>query len=237
MVEVSVVIPTMNEETSIGAVIDEVRAALAGRDFEILTVDTSSRDRTNEIAASKGARVIPEPRRGYGRAYKTGFAEAQGRFILTLDADLTYPASRTVDLLRPVEAGEADFVSADRLSRISPEAMSGMHRLGNEMLNLAFRTLYRYPIRDCQSGMWAFRRDILPRLVLLHDGMAFSEELKLEVIRRGLRFMEIPIAYRPRVGEKKIRSLRDAAGNMVWLFRKRFGWTSGQKSTSWPRPP
>lgn len=236
MVEVSVVIPTMNEEASIGAVIEEVRAALAGRDFEILTVDTSSRDRTNEIAASKGARVVSEPRRGYGRAYKTGFAEARGRFILTLDADLTYPASRAVDLLGPVEAGEADFVSADRLSRISPESMSGMHRLGNEMLNVAFRVLYQHPVRDCQSGMWAFRRDLLPRLEVLHEGMAFSEELKLEVIRRGLRFIEIPIDYRPRAGEKKIRSVRDAASNMVWLFRKRFGWTSGRGPASRPRP-
>ncbi len=224
MAEVSVVIPTMNEEASIGRVLDEVRAALAGRDFEILTVDTNSHDRTNEIAAAKGARVIHEPRRGYGRAYKTGFSEARGRYILTLDADLTYPADRFPDLLRPLEAGEADFVAGDRLSRLRGDAMTGMHRVGNTLLNLAFRLLFRYPIRDSQSGMWAFRRDILPHLRLVHDGMAFSEELKAEVIRRGFRYVEVPIDYRPRVGEKKIRSVRDAFDNMVWLFRKRFGW-------------
>jgi len=222
--EVSVVIPTMNEEASIGRVLDEVRGALAGWDFEILTVDTNSRDRTNEIAAAKGARVIHEPRRGYGRAYKTGFSEARGRYILTLDADLTYPADRFPDLLRPLEAGEADFVAGDRLSRLWGDAMTGMHRVGNTLLNLAFRLLFRYPIRDSQSGMWAFRRDILPHLRLVHDGMAFSEELKAEVIRRGFRYLEVPIDYRPRVGEKKIRSVRDAFDNMVWLFRKRFGW-------------
>lgn len=224
MVEVSIIIPTMNEEASIGAVIDEVRGALAGRDLEILTVDTNSRDRTNEIAAAKGARVISEPRRGYGRAYKTGFTNASGAFILTLDADLTYPASSFPDLLRPVEAGQADFVSADRLSRISDASMTGMHRIGNVMLNETFRILYRVPIHDCQSGMWAFRRKILPHLQVLHDGMGFSEEIKLEVIRRGFRFLEVPIDYRPRMGEKKIRSLEDAAENMVWLFRKRTGW-------------
>ena len=222
--DVSVVIPTRNEAASIGAVIDEVRTALGGRDVEILTVDTESVDATITIAAAAGARVIAEPRRGYGRAYKTGFAAAQAPVVLTLDADLTYPADRFPDFLEALEAGRADFVAGDRLSRLSPGAMTGMHRVGNELLNLAFRLLFHFPIRDSQSGMWAFRRDLLPRLELLHDGMAFSEELKLEVIRRGFRYLEIPIEYRVRVGEKKIRSLPDAASNLVWLFRKRFGW-------------
>jgi len=222
--EVSVVIPTMNEEASIGAVLDEVHAALAGRDVEILTVDTDSRDRTNEIAAAKGARVVPEPRRGYGRAYKTGFAEARGVYILTLDADLTYPAAAFRELLAPLEAGTADFVAADRISRLTGPAMTGMHRIGNTMLNVAFRLLYRYPIRDSQSGMWAFRRDLLPRLHVIHEGMAFSEELKVEVIAHGFRYLEVPIDYRPRLGEKKIRSFSDAFDNFLWLLRKRVGW-------------
>lgn len=224
MVEVSVVIPTMNEEASIGAVIDEVRGALAGREVEILTVDTDSRDRTNEIAAAKGARVVVEPHRGYGRAYKTGFASARGTYVLTLDADLTYPASEFPALLRPLEAGIADFVAGERITHLSDAAMTGMHRIGNTMLNVAFRVLYRFPVRDSQSGMWAFRRDILPRLHVVHDGMAFSEELKAEVLRNGLRYVEVPIDYRPRAGEKKIRSFKDAFRNFFWLFRKRFGW-------------
>lgn len=221
------VIPTMNEEGSIGAVIDEVRRALAGRDVEVLVVDTDSRDRTREVATAKGARVIPEPRRGYGRAYKTGFQEAKGRYILGLDADFTYPADRFPELLRHLDEGEADFVAADRLSSISDEAMSGMHRLGNRLLNVAFRRLYRYPVRDSQSGMWAFRREILPRLEVVSDGMPFSEELKLEVVSRGLRYAEVPVGYRPRIGSRKIRSVRDAVLNMVWLFRKRFRWVRG----------
>jgi len=224
MVEVSVVVPTMNEESSIGAVLEEVRVALAGRDIELLTVDTDSRDRTNEIARSKGAHIISEPRRGYGRAYKTGFAAAHGTYIATLDADLTYPADRLPDLLAPLKEGRSDFVSGDRLTRLRGDAMTGMHRVGNAILNAAFHLLYRHPVHDSQSGMWAFRRDILPRLRLVHDGMAFSEELKLEVIRQGYRFLEVPIDYRPRVGEKKIRSVSDATQNLIWLLRKRFGW-------------
>jgi len=214
----------MNEEASIGRVIDEVRKALGPRLLEILVVDTDSRDRTREIATAKGARMVPEPRRGYGRAYKTGFHEARGTYIAALDADLTYPADRLPDFLTALESERADFVSGDRMSHLGGEAMSGMHRIGNAILNAAFRLLYRARIHDSQSGMWMFRRAILPRLRLVHDGMAFSEELKIEAIRNGFRFLEIPVDYRVRVGDKKIRSMSDAVKNLIWLARKRFGW-------------
>ena len=223
MPRVSVVIPTRNEEASIGGVLVEVRRALAGWDFEVLVVDTASRDRTREIAAAEGARVVDEPRRGYGRAYKTGFAAARGDVIATLDADLTYPADRIPEFAVCVLEGKADFVSGDRLSRLRPEAMSGMHRVGNAILNAAFRLLFRHPIRDSQSGMWVFRRSLLAAMDLRSDGMSLSEELKAEAIRQG-RFVEVPIDYRARVGEKKLQSFRDAFRNFAFLFRKRFGW-------------
>ena len=223
--KVSIIIPTMNEEASIGQVLDEVAEAMRGHGAsEVIVVDTASHDRTVEIARAKGARIVPEPRRGYGRAYKTAFAAARGDIIVTLDADLTYPASRIPEFVRYVRDEGADFVSGNRLARFTPEAMSEMHRLGNKILTAAFQFLFEFPIWDSQSGMWAFRRSILTRLELVHDGMAFSEELKAEVIRKGLVFQEVPIEYRARVGEKKIRSVRDAFANLVWLFRKRLGW-------------
>ena len=222
---ISVVLPTRNEEAAVGKVLDEVRTALTGiGPYEVLVIDTESTDRTRDVAMARGARVVSEPRRGYGRAYKTGFREARGAIVVTLDADLTYPPDRIPDFVRAVDRGDADFVSGNRLDASGASAMSGMHRVGNAILNRAFRLLYRCPIRDSQSGMWAFPRTLLTRLELVHDGMAFSEELKLEAIRHGARFREIPIAYRQRVGEKKIRSVRDAAANLVWLVRKRIGW-------------
>ena len=225
MPRVSVVIPTMDEEASIGRVLDEVHTALAGWDYEVLIVDTASRDRTREIAAKLGARIVDEPQRGYGRAYKTGFDAARGEIIATLDADLTYPADRIPEFAELVASGGADFVSGDRLSALSGDAMTGMHRVGNGILNATFRLLFRVPIRDSQSGMWVFRKSAVDGLEIHSNGMPFSEELKLAVIREGHRFRELPIAYRARVGEKKIRSVRDATRNEVWLFRKRFGWT------------
>jgi len=222
-VEVSVVIPSRNEAGSIGLVIDEVNKALQGHSHEILVVDTESTDGTVDIAKSKGASVVPEPRRGYGRAYKTGFAEAKGRCIATLDADLTYPADRIPEFITMLDGG-ADFVCGDRLSGLKPGAMTGMHRIGNAMLNLSFRFLTGHRIKDSQSGMWVFRRSMLERLILLDDGMPFSEELKMEVIMKGLKFTEVPIDYRPRVGEKKLRSFSDAWKNLRYMFMKRFGW-------------
>ena len=221
--EVSIVIPTRNESESIGRVIDEVHKVLSGWNYEILVIDTESTDGTVEIALSKGARVESEPRRGYGRAYKTGFQKATGKYVATLDADLTYPADRIPEFLRLLESG-IDFISGDRLSELDVKAMTGMHRIGNAILNTAFKLLYRYPIKDSQSGMWVFRKSLLEKLILLSDGMPFSEELKFSAVQGGFKFVEIPIKYRPRIGEKKLRSFSDAWMNLKYLFMRKFGW-------------
>ncbi|MEE9267816.1 MAG: glycosyltransferase family 2 protein [Thermoplasmata archaeon] len=223
MVDISVVIPARNEEASIGRVLDEVHEAFGGTPmtYEILLVDTLSEDRTVAIAQEKGAHVIPEDRRGYGRAYKTGFAAAQGDLIATLDADWTYPAREIPRIAALLEEEAWDFVSGDRLTYLEPHAMEVHHRLGNKLLNLTASLLYGVRLRDSQSGMWVFRRGILDRLTLESEGMPFSEELKLEVVKKGLRFTEVPIHYRPRIGEAKIRSLADGWGNLRFLIRRR----------------
>ena len=102
---ITVIIPTMNEEAGIGGVIESVRKALDGTEFsyDVMIVDTNSKDRTKEIAKEKGAVVIEEPRRGYGRAYKTGFEKAEGDIIATLDADCTYPAEEIPRLTRMLQ--------------------------------------------------------------------------------------------------------------------------------------
>ncbi len=223
MVDISVVIPTRNEEASIGRVLDEVHQAFeeTSRTYEILVVDTLSEDRTVAIAQEKGARVVPEDRRGYGRAYKTGFKASKGKLIATLDADWTYPAHEIPRIADLLEEEGWDFVSCDRLSYLDPEAMEVHHRLGNALLNKTASLLYGVRLRDSQSGMWVFRRAILDQLTLGSEGMPFSQELKLEVMEKGLRFKEIPIHYRPRVGEAKIRSLADGWGNIRFLVKRR----------------
>jgi len=211
----------MNEEESIGQVIDSVRLALSGWDLEILVVDTNSKDRTREIAAERGAVVIEEPRRGYGRAYKTGFERSRGEFIATLDADCTYPAEEIPALHKVLIDQNLEFITTNRFAKLEEGAMSAKHRLGNFALTFVSNLLFQVRIKDSQSGMWVFRRSILDRLVLSDDGMPMSEEIKIEAFRK-VRSLEVPIAYRKRVGEVKLSSWKDGWKNMKFLFKKRF---------------
>lgn len=219
--QLSVIIPTMNEEESIGLVIDSVHQALQGWDFEILVVDTNSKDRTKEIAAEKGAVVIDEPRRGYGRAYKTGFERSKGDVIATLDADCTYPAEEIPALHKTLMDQDLDFITTNRFARLEEGAMTAKHRLGNFALTFTSNLFFGVKIKDSQSGMWVFRRSILDRLVLSDDGMPMSEEIKIEAFRK-VKSLEVPIAYRRRVGEVKLSSWKDGSKNMKFLFKKRF---------------
>jgi glycosyltransferase involved in cell wall biosynthesis len=219
--KVSVVIPTMNEEASVGLVIAEVKDAFGERPFEILVVDTDSKDRTREIASSLGAIVVEEPRRGYGRAYKTGFERASGDIIATLDADMTYPASEIPRLADELVSKGLDFITTNRFANMEKGAMGAKHRLGNWMLSVTARILFRVRIRDSQSGMWVFKRAVLSSLDLESDAMAMSEEIKIEAFKRS-RAVEVPITYRVRIGEVKLDSWKDGLGNLKFLFRKRF---------------
>jgi glycosyltransferase involved in cell wall biosynthesis len=228
LVKVSVVIPTMNEEASIGQVLDEVRDAMlgAGMSHDVSIVDTSSKDRTREIAISKGARVIEEPRRGYGRAYKTGFERTDGDIIATLDADCTYPAKDIPKLVRMLADEELDFITTNRFANLEEGAMSAKHKIGNGMLNLTMRILFNVRIKDSQSGMWVFRRECMGNLILTSDGMPLSEEIKIEAFKK-VNAKEVGITYRPRVGEVKLSSWKDGWKNMKFLWRKRFSGGDG----------
>ncbi len=220
---VTVIIPTMNEEESIGEVLDRIPRDFA--DVEVMIVDTNSKDRTREIARSKGAIVVDEPRRGYGRAYKTGFAHARGDVIVTLDGDTTYPPEVIPDLVKTLYDEDLDFITTDRLSMMEPGAMSFGHRFGNWVLAATTRLLFRIPLKDSQSGMWVFRRSILEDLELTSDEMAFSEEIKIEAWKKGFRCKEVPIRYSSRKGEVKLNTWRDGLNNLFFLFKKRFGKT------------
>ena len=217
------VIPTMNEEKSIGSVLDSVNSTMSRSKYpcETLIVDTNSKDRTREIALSKGAIVIEEPRRGYGRAYKSGFEEAKGTIIATLDADCTYPAEDIPRLCDMLLTEDLDFITTNRFAQMEEGAMSGMHRFGNGVLTLGSRVLFRVRIKDSQSGMWVFRKEAYSKLDVQDDGMAFSEEIKIEAFRK-LRAKEVPIVYRKRVGEVKLSSWKDGWKNLKFLLKKRF---------------
>lgn len=219
--DVTVIIPTINEEAGIGLVLDSIPKVPDLR-IEVLVVDTDSKDRTKEIAREKGARVINESRRGYGRAYKTGFENARGEIVATLDADCTYPAEDIPAMVKMLRDENLDFITGDRLTKAEKGAMSSKHKFGNWVLSTTMNLFFSTGLKDSQSGMWVFRRSILEKLELTSDGMPLSEEIKIEAVRKGFKVKEVPIAYRPRKGEVKLQSWGDGTKNLKFLFRKKF---------------
>jgi len=221
--KISVVMPCYNEEEGVAECLREMPSLVD----EVIVVDNNSSDRTGAVAREGGARVVFEARPGYGRAYKSGLSQATGDVICTLDGDATYPVNAIPYLIDVLVADELDFISAWRIPADWQENFDYILRyLGNRIFNLTIVLLYWFRIRDSQSGMWCFRRDVLEQVNVTSDGMPFSEELKLEVFeKRGrLRAREVPVHfhYVKRRGESKLSLWRDGSRNFLFLFARRF---------------
>jgi len=225
--KITVIIPALNEEKAIKKVLRSIpseKLRKIGYETEIMVIDNGSKDKTKLFAMSNGARVIVQPVRGYGNAYKAGFANATGDIIATGDADLTYPFEDLPAFVELLESRKLDFLNTDRLKRLDPKVMHWTHRFGNWFLTTICRILYpRFPFNDSQSGMWIFKRKIWDKLSVKSSGMPFSQELKIEAYRKGFKCDEIPITYKARVGEVKLRGIRDAIKNTIHLFVKKMG--------------
>jgi glycosyltransferase involved in cell wall biosynthesis len=218
----------MNEERGIGKTIDAVNKEYFAKKswaLEILVVDGNSKDKTREIATNKGAKVILEGRRGYGRAYKTGFAQATGDIIVTGDADATYPFDTIHKYIQFLIDESLDFLTTDRFAALKHGSMSLKHRFGNLTLAWTLQTLFLVNIRDSQSGMWIFKRDALSKvqpLETFNNGMPFSEEIKIEMFtNKHLKAREIPSTLSAREGQVKLESFKDGIKNLRFLFKKR----------------
>ena len=222
----TVVIPALNEEKAISRVIKSIpldKLKAIGYTTEIMVIDNGSEDKTSCHAKSNGARCIVQPVRGYGNAYKAGFANADGDIIATGDADLTYPFEILPEVLLKMEREELDFISTNRLKSVNKENMHWTHQFGNHFLETICRVLWwGYPFNDSQSGMWIFKKSIWPKLHVKASGMPFSQELKIEAYTKGFKCGEVDISYGARVGKVKLRGFKDAVGNTVHLFVKKF---------------
>lgn len=221
--KVTIIIPTINEEKAIGRVICEIPLSLLKKkyDVEVLVIDGASTDKTAKIAEGHGAKVITEKRKGYGRAYKTGFERATGEIIVTADGDYTYPMTVIPELIEKLEKDNLDFITTNRFKYMDKKSVRNLHKIGNAILTSFTRNLFSIDIKDSQSGMWIFRKKILDRLVMKSDGMPFSEEIKIEAYTKGLRCAEIPIRYRTRIGEVKLESYKDGYKNIKYLLLKK----------------
>ena len=220
--------PTLNEEKGIGKTIDSIKNDFFKKnnwEIEIIIVDGDSKDKTQVIAKEKGAKVIIEKRKGYGRAYKTGMTQAAGDIIVTGDADATYPFDKIHEYIQLLLNEKLDFITTDRFAELKEGSMTLTHRFGNLTLATVLRVLFLINIRDSQSGMWIFRKEALNKIQPLedfNDGMPFSEEIKIEMFTaKNIKSREIPSTLRPREGKLKLESFKDGWKNYKFLFKKR----------------
>ena len=218
--EVSVIIPCLNEAESIEACVTAARDTLAGGEYEgeVVVVDNGSTDRSGELAEAAGAHVVHEPRRGYGRAYLTGLAEARGRYIVMLDADMTYDAAELPRFVEALDDG-GDIVLGNRMKGIHPGAMPWMHRrIGNPVLTGLLNRLFGTTVKDAHCGMRAVRREVLPRLDLRTPGMELASEMVIRAAKAGLDIRQCPIEYHPRWGESKLSTWSDGWRHLRFLL-------------------
>jgi glycosyltransferase involved in cell wall biosynthesis len=217
---VSVVIPCLNEAENIEACVTAALGALEGMGVvgEVVVADNDSEDDSARLAALAGARVVVEPRRGYGSAYLAGFAACNGRYIVMADADLTYDFNEIPRFVAALEEG-AELVIGDRMDNIQPGAMPWLHRyVGNPVLTGLLNLFFRTGVKDAHCGMRALRRDVLPRLDLRATGMEFASEMVIRASKEHLRIAEFPIEYHPRGGESKLASFRDGWRHLRFLL-------------------
>ena len=225
--QISVIVPCLNEEQAVGRVVDQSLEGIrrTGRSGEVVVVDNGSTDSSAAVAAAHGARVVGEPRRGYGSAYLAGLATAQGEYLVMGDADGTYPMDELGTFVDRLESGD-DLVVGSRFNgTIHGDAMPFLNRfVGNPVLTGMLNVLFGVKISDAHCGMRALRRGALPALDLHSTGMEFASEMVFKAYRRGLTVSEVPIDYYPRVGESKLNRFGDAWRHMRFMLLYSPSW-------------
>jgi glycosyltransferase involved in cell wall biosynthesis len=212
-VRVSVIIPTHNEAQAIGHVLADLPAYIV---TEVVVVDSNSTDGTPEIAAQMGARVIQEPRRGYGRACLTGLAAANSPGVVVfLDGDYSDRPSELPILLAPIIEGRADITLGSRLR--SAGAMPWHQVLGNRLAASLIRLLYGLKISDL-GPFRAARADVLRALALEETTYGWAVEMILKGTLAGFRVVEVPVSYHPRIGKSKISGTLKGTVGAGWFI-------------------
>jgi glycosyltransferase involved in cell wall biosynthesis len=217
---VSVVIPCLNEAENIERCVALALQTMQEHSIagEVIVADNASEDQSAILAANAGARVVHEPRRGYGSAYLAGFAAARGTYIVMADADLTYDFAEIPRFLKELEAG-AEMVVGDRMQNIHPGAMPWHHQyIGNPLLSGLLNVLFHTGVSDAHCGMRALRRDRLEQLDLRTTGMEFASEMIIRAAKTNLTIRQLPIEYHPRGGESKLSSFRDGWRHLRFLL-------------------
>jgi glycosyltransferase involved in cell wall biosynthesis len=213
---VSVIIPTHNEAQSIALVLADLPPDLT---TEVIVVDSNSNDGTSEIAAKMGARLVQEPRRGYGRACLTGLAMANSPDVVVfLDGDYSDRPSELPILLAPIIEGRADITLGSRLhGRHSVGALPWHQAFGNRLAASLIRLLYGLKINDL-GPFRAGRAEVLRALALEEITYGWAVEMILKGALAGYRVVEVPVSYHPRIGKSKISGTLKGTVGASWFI-------------------
>lgn len=221
MYDVTVILPCLNEEESVGICVEKCLDVFKKNNIngEVLVVDNGSTDDSAKIANEKGARVVEQPIKGYGAAYLKGLDEAKGKYGVMADADDTYDFYDMPKLIVELDAG-ADMAIASRfMGKMQKGAMSFSHRyIGNPILTTMLNLFFRSTMSDCHSGFRAFRLDVIRGLGLQTTGMEFASEMIVAALREKINIKEIPTVYRARIGESKLNGIVDAWRHIRFLL-------------------
>jgi len=202
MDNITIIIAVLNEEKTIGIVIDEIKKQLGLLSIpsDIIVVDNGSTDRTKEILNSKDIKIIEEKKKGKGKAILTGIKEATGNILLFIDGDNTYPVDSIPDMIYPIIRGDSDVVYGSRFLKNKIE-MSFIRRLGNKIFSFLASKLYS-DTTDLLTGMVAVKKDKIMNLNLSSRGFEIETEFYIKSIINNLRSLEIPISYKQRKNSK-----------------------------------
>lgn len=211
--EVSIVIPCLNEENSIGIVVEKAKRAIEmmGVSGEVIVADNGSTDRSVEIALSKGARVVHVAQKGYGNALRGGIEAARGRIIVIGDADDSYDFLEAPKLVAKIKEGYDLVVGSRFKGRILPGAMPWTSKIGNPIMTFTLNLLFKVNTSDSQSGMRAFTKEAYRKMQLQAMGMEFASEMLIKAGKAKLKIAEVPITLHPdkRGRPPHLRPIRD----------------------------
>ena len=223
-VDVSVIMPCLNEEASLKGCIDEALGAMSALQVtgEVVVVDNGSTDASIEVAMESGARVVIESSRGYGSACRRGLHEARGRYLVLGDADGTYDFGMLDHFVHPLRNG-VDVVLGNRLTQnLEPEVMPWLHRkIGNPFLTNVMNLLFETGVSDAHCGLRSISREAYSTMKVDAPGMEFASEFLIEATRNSLRITEVPIRYRRRSGgDPKLRAFRDGWRHLSLMVKE-----------------
>ena len=215
---IAILLPTYNEEQSIGRVIDEIKNLSNGK-WRIIVVDSGSTDRTVSIAKQKKVRIIQLNVRGKGIAIKKAFEQLDNDYLIQIDCDMSYPPKEILRIVEKLE--ECDVVIGSRFKGdMEKGAMSIRNKFGNKCISLAASLLYLHGVSDVCSGLWGFNKKAYKSITITAKHFELECDLFAESMKKNLKVCEIPIDYKKREGETKLSAIYGFI-DMWHLFKKR----------------